>query len=370
MKKNRLVKINWILCLNLLVCFATSCQLKNCEIIVETNDTLTVRQLELQSDSCVRIYHYGEAAELLRNIVEHYAHVIDSAGLADYQNSIQFYGSLASVAPQVIHKPGDVLIPSYQNEVSHLMVPVQCGGKKDSFIFDTGANISTIARSTATTMGLNLIGSDITVGSSTSIEVTSQLAVADSIEVGGLLFEHVVFLVLPDEMMSFPSIGYEMHGIIGFPVISQMEEVRMNADGTIFVPFKPIDKGFRNMRFDGQNMIVQLLHEADTLQFFLDTGANFSELSKKYYDANEEAVRGSGTLREARRGGVGGMVTIEEYILPDFSYTIGNRCAVLEQIAVSLNDNHFDYDGTLGQDIFGQAEVMVLNFKHGYLDLQ
>lgn len=354
----------------LILFIAASCSQQSKENYEEGNDTLMVKHLENKSDSCVRNYHYGEAAELLQTIVDQYAHVVDSTDLADYQNSIKLYGSLASVAPQVIHKQGDVLVPSYQNEFSHLMVPVQCGSKKDSFIFDTGANLSTITVSTASAMGLSLIDTDITVGSSTSIDVTSQLAVADSLEVGGILFEHVVFLVLPDEMMSFPSIGYEIHGIIGFPIISQMEEVRMNRDGTIFVPIEPVDKGIQNMHFDEQNIIVHLIHEGDTLQFFLDTGANLSELSKKYYDAHEEAVKAIGTLRNTQRGGAGGIITVEEYAIPDFSYTIGTYSGVLEQIPVSLSDSHAEYDGTIGQDIFGQTDKMILNFKYMYLDLE
>ncbi len=333
-------------------------------------DNEQVTLLEARADSLVRAYQYGAAADTYRDIIDCYGCAVDSSDLADYHNSLQLYGALADVPPQVVHKPGDVTIASCQNEFSHLMLPVRCGGCDDRFIFDTGANLSTIARSVALGMGLALIDSDVNVGSSTDIEVTSQLALADSIIVGGILFEHVVFLVLADEMLSFPSIGYEIHGIIGFPVISQMEEIRMNADGTIFTPLVSADRGYGNLHFDGLNMIVTLLHGDDTLQFFLDTGANVSQLSKKYYDAHKEEIKANATLQHSHRGGAGGMVDVDEYVLGNFTYTVGSQSNVLEQISVSLEEKHSQYDGVMGQDIFGQFSTMILNFKDMYLDLE
>lgn len=334
------------------------------------DDTTIVKLLDVKSSNYIREYQYAEATDLLQTIVEQYASTLDSTDVADYQNSIQLYGSLASVKPQRIHKQCDVLIPSYQNEFAHLIVPVRCGGKADGFIFDTGANISTITYGVATDMGLSFIEANISVGSSTDIRTQAQLAVADSIEVGGILFENVVFLVMPDELLTFPSIGYEIHGIIGLPVISQMEEIRMNSDGTIFTPFEVVDKGIQNMYLDGQNPVVQLLHENDTLLFFLDTGANTSELSVKYYNAHEEDIKSKGTLRNTQRGGAGGMVNVEEYVLSHFSYTIGTNSSELPEISVQTNSRNLDYDGTIGQDIFGQFDKLILNFKFMYLDFE
>lgn len=353
-----------------LIFIGTACRHANSGNVEKQTDTQTVQILELKADSCIRNYQYGAAAEIFQTIVNQYSNKLDSTGLDDYQNSIRLYGSIASVEPQRIHKQCDVMIPSYQNEFAHLIVPVKCGGKTDGFVFDTGANLSTITQSEASEMGLTMIDADILVGSSTDIDVTSQLAVADSILVGGILFENVVFLVLPDEMLSFPSIGYEIHGIIGFPVISQMEEIRMNQDGTIFTPLEPIDKGFQNMYFDEQNIIVQLIHESDTLCFFLDTGANKSELSKKYFDAHKDEIVANATLQHAHRGGAGGMVEVDEYVLGNFTYTVGSQSNVLEQISVSLEEKHSQYDGVMGQDIFGQFSTMILNFRDMYLDLE
>ena len=47
-------------------------------------------------------------------------------------------------------------------------------------------------------------------------------------------FKNVVFLVLDDEDISFPQIEYYINGIIGFPVIEAMDEVRISKNNTIF----------------------------------------------------------------------------------------------------------------------------------------
>ncbi len=334
------------------------------------NDTFAIWMLELKADSCVRNYQYSEAVESLQTIVSQYGHAIDSADLCDYQNSIRLYASIASVKPQCIHKQCDMIIPTYQNEFSHLIVPVLCNGKTVGFVFDTGANLSTITQSVAEEMDLKMINADVTVGSSTDIDVTSQLAVADSIEIGGILYENVVFLVLPDEMLSFPSIGYEIHGIIGFPVISQMEEIRMNQDGTIFTPLEPIDKGFQNMYFDGQSIIVQLIHENDTLHFFLDTGANSSQLSRKYIETHKEEIVAHAKLQHVHRGGAGGMVEVDEYVIDDFTYIIGSQSNTLKHMPVSMDESHSQYEGVIGQDIFAQFDTMILNFRYMYIDFE
>ena len=219
-----------------LIFIGTACRHANSGNVEKQTDTQTVQMLELKADSCIRNYQYGAAAEIFQTIVNQYSNKLDSTGLDDYQNSIRLYGSIASVEPQRIHKQCDVMIPSYQNEFAHLIVPVKCGGKTDGFVFDTGANKS--------------------------------------------------------------------------------------------------------------------------------------ELSKKYFDAHKDEIVANATLQHAHRGGAGGMVDVDEYVLGNFTYTVGSQSNVLEQISVSLEEKHSQYDGVMGQDIFGQFSTMILNFKDMYLDLE
>jgi hypothetical protein len=333
------------------------------------NDTVVAEILNVKADNYVRSYQYKEAAEaysLLLNMAP------DSLEIAAYQNVQTLFGTLAAVKPQQMHLHKDVGIEVYRNMFNHLMTPVKCGDMADEFIFDSGANLSTISDSCAIAMGLTILESDIKVGTVTDAHIHTKLAVADSLYVGDILFEHVVFLVVSAEQMRFPSVNYEIHGVIGFPVFHQMGEIHVRKDGTMLIPREPKDRGFRNMFLQGLNPVVQLLSGSDTLLLTFDTGAKSSELSKKYYESHEAEVAQKGKLQSAMRGGGGGIVEVEEYKLPDFPYQIGNSRGVLPEISVSLQDYDFNksFDGNLGQDVIMQFNEMILNFKHMYIDFE
>ena len=68
--------------------------------------------------------------------------------------------------------------------------------------------MSVVSEKFAAMMGLKIFESNINVGTATHIDVVTKLAVADSFYVGGILFKNVVFLVTPDNQMTYPSINY------------------------------------------------------------------------------------------------------------------------------------------------------------------
>jgi hypothetical protein len=293
---------------------------------------------------------------------------LDSAGVAGYENMRQLWQTLSAVKPQRIHKPADVKIAAYRNPFNHLMAPVKCGQITDEFIFDTGANLSTIADSYARKMALTVYESDIKVNSATNISVQTKLAVADSLYVGNMLFENVVFLVVPDEQISFPQVNYYVHGIIGFPLIYQMDEIHLWQNGTVFVPERPQDKALRNMYVETLYPVVQVQSGADSLLFMMDTGARASELSAQYYDRHRDAVEKDGALHHENRGGAGGVEATTVYRLKNFPYTIGSKSGILPEISVNTVSYGGHYDGVLGQNVLAQFDKMILNFQYMYVD--
>jgi hypothetical protein len=337
----------------------------------QLNDTVIAEILQVKADNYVRNYHYKEAADAYSLLLEQYKTVLNDEEIANYENIKSLFGTLSAVKPQQIHKRTDAEIKAYRNLFNHLMTPVKCG-IADEFIFDSGANISTITDSCAKKMGLTIYESDISVGTTTDAKLKSRLAAADSFYVGDILFENVVFLVVPAEQMSFPQVNYEIHGVIGFPVLYQMEEIRIRKDGRVVVPKTSENRNLNNMFLSGLKPAVQLTSHNDTLIFLFDTGANTSELSKKYYENHRTEVEQNGALQTRSRGGGGGIVEAEEYELKDFPYTIGAKSSVLPKISVVVQDYDFvkHFDGNLGQDVITQFNEMILNFKHMYIDFE
>jgi hypothetical protein len=237
-------------------------------------DSATIVEiLVVKADNYVRSYRYKEAAEMYSLLLTGYNSVSDSLEIASYQNMQNLFRALATVKPQRMYIDKDTEIKAYRNLFNHLMTPVKCGGIAGEFIFDSGANLSTVSDSCAIKMGFTVFEADIQVGTSTDVKIQTKLAVADSLYVGDILFENVVYLVTPAEQMSFPSINYEVHGIIGFPVLHQMGEIHIRKDGAIFVPKEPENRNLENIFLHGLHPVVQLSSGNDTLLLMFDTGA-------------------------------------------------------------------------------------------------
>lgn len=335
-------------------------------------EKLLIKLLYLKAANCLYKYEYKGASEIYSNILSNHGFHLDSLEIKDLQNTRNLFDAFTHVKPQIIHRHKDVKIASYRNDFNHLMTPIQSGGVSEDFIFDTGANLSTISESQAKKMKLTIIEQSIEVGSSTLNNVQSKLAVADSLYVGDILFENVLFLVMPDDQLSFPEIGYQIHGIIGFPVIHQMEEVHLHKDGSISVPNTTQKREFKNMFLDGLNPVVRVFSNSDTLLFTLDTGAKHSELSFKYFNEHKTDVETQGISETNLRGGAGGMAEVNEYILNDFSLSLGSKSIKLPFISVTLEEYAFNkyFDGNLGQDVFVQFNTLIINFRYMYIDFE
>jgi predicted aspartyl protease len=336
------------------------------------NDTTVLKLLDIQASNYLYLYQYKKATNVYEYILTNHAELLDSSGVKNYMNVKNLFGTFANTAPQKMSKQKDVLLNSHRNNFNHLMTPVRIGATNEDFIFDTGANLSTISESQANKMKLRVFEQSVDIGSSTQRKVQSKLAVADSMFVGDILFENVLFLVMPDDQLTFPEINYVIKGIIGFPVINQLGEVHLKHDGKLFVPKIISSNTKQNMFFEGLNPVVQVFSKRDTLLFTFDTGASQSELSFKYYNERKLAVEKKGKKQINQRGGAGGQVLVNEYILKKFPITIGNHRTRLRKIPVTLEEYDFNkyFDGNLGQDIFMKFNRLIINFEHMYIDFK
>ena len=334
------------------------------------NDSLIAELLTTKADNHIKRFEYKPAAEILLTLIESYSHAIDSADLEDLKKNYPVFELLKNVPAQKIHQASDVTIPVNKNEFGHVTMQVICNGVDDNFVFDTGANLSVVVETAAKLMGIKPFDGSVQVGASTGEDVNMKMGVADSLQINGLLFENVVFLILPDEQLSFPEVNYYIRGIIGFPVMYQMKEIRIDRAGSIVVPQTPVKKDLHNLFMNGLEPIVQLESGRDTLLFMMDTGASTSEFSKKYFDTYKESIIEKGVKRTVKRGGAGGIIETEIYELAEVPFKIGNFQMILPEINVETREYSFDeedFDGNLGQDVLMHFDEMILNFESMYL---
>ncbi len=340
---------------------------------VQSAEELVSELLALRAGNSIRLNRYREAAETYRQLIDRQNPVRDSTALAGYVNMHGLWSAVADVPPTTVEKPGrNVTIDAARDAFNMLLVPVNSGGVAEKFVFDSRAGLSTVPLSVAQAMGMRVYDADVEVGTSGSETVQTSLAVADSLYFGDVLVRNIVFLLVPDETMTFPQINYAIRGIIGFPVILAMEEMHLQKSGRIHIPFQPSHREFSNLFMKDLDPYVQLISDTDSLVLGLDTGANHTELSKQYYDNHREAVDIAGRDTTSHRGSAGGVTEGRVKIVTDFPFSIGSKNGVLAEVPITLDEYSFTrgIDGNLGQDILTQFDTMILNFRDMFIDFE
>ncbi len=336
------------------------------------NDTLCCAAFQVKYDNLYKQGRYSEAAEALKTAMDSYAHTLSSVGLSNLQEMYKAVEPLKAIPPQKMNITADVTIPIRRNQFNHVMMPVRGNGTSEDFVFDSGAMLSTISESCARRLGIRVMDAVLNVGNSTGSTVQSKVGVADSLRIGDLLVENIAFLVLPDVMLSFPQVGYVIHGIIGFPVMYQMKEVTICKDKSMTVAARPAKRNSHNLFLDGLSPFVRCEAAGDTVFFHMDMGANTTEFSEKYFATHKDDITKNARLKKVKRGGAGGIVEEEVYELDNVLLKIGGRELTLPTATVLTNKLSYlgGSDGTLGQDVLMHFNKLVLNFENMYLSLE
>ena len=145
------------------------------------NDTTVLKLLDIQASNYLYLYQYKKATNVYEYILTNHAELLDSSGVKNYMNVKNLFGTFANTAPQKMSKQKDVLLNSHRNNFNHLMTPVRIGATNEDFIFDTGANLSTISESQAKKMKLRVFEQSVDIGSSTQRKVQSKLAYLEAL---------------------------------------------------------------------------------------------------------------------------------------------------------------------------------------------
>jgi predicted aspartyl protease len=319
---------------------------------------LEARRLELAND--LRLYRYGEARDVAAAILAAPWAPTDSAVRADLENSRRLGDALAAVPPEALTSRTATTIVL---DGGHL--PVSVNGKRRSYLLDTGANLSALMRSEADALGLKVRPAGISVGTSTDMKVTADLAVADRVAIGGLSYAHVVFLILPDEMLTFPG-GFRIPGILGFPLIEPMGELRIRGD-TVDVPQTVPDRPVRNLALEQFSMLTPVRWNGTSFICQFDTGANTTSFYEPFYRRYRDAVEAEGHADTARVGGAGGIRRIPVFKLPAATLALADTTVALQDVDVFRTVTKDSADNYLfcnvGQDVVRQFRELIINLR-------
>ena len=246
---------------------------------------------------------------------------------------------------------------------------VSINGGAQEAVLDTGAAYSTISHSAAERLGLRILDAEVTVGSATSDAVASRLAIAEHLTIAGGEFRNVVFIVFPDEALTFANGAYKIDAIVGLPVLMQLGRLEFatteGAEALHHTRQRAHRGGERNLALDGLQPITYVHAPAAdaTLRMIIDTGARVSSLSRDAAETFPALIEGAQT-RATTVGGAGATVTDHDALaIPSLTLMVAGAPVTLQDVRVSDSGaRRGAAHGLVGQDILRSGGGYVLDF--------
>jgi hypothetical protein len=297
----------------------------------------------------VREGRYGEAG---RNVTEALRLTLADER-TDNANKQKLYAALADIPPQSVAFEENVPVRATFNDLGSWNVPVDVNGREGQWIFDTGANWSTLSAGEAERLGLEIRESDASVGGSTGKRNALRLAVANDLRIGRAHLKHVIFLVLSDDSLFISPLKYQIHGILGLPVIRALRRVGIAANGDLRIEPGRAARGTPNLFFDGLSPILEVRHDDRRMQMFLDTGANASLLYRSFRSALTTDEIAGLTAREEQTGGAGEILVRRTEAVRTLRLFVSGRPTNLSDVSLLTTAPEGDAryrDGVLGTD--------------------
>nr|WP_321236122.1 retropepsin-like aspartic protease [uncultured Psychroserpens sp.] len=334
----------------------------------EQKDLLNVRL-----SNAIKLFDYKLAHETTKRIIIQYRDVLSKSELRSLRNNGIIWEAIADFPKQTIVKTDASTIKLSRDAIGLKNLNVKRQNKNFPFIFDTGANISTVIESRAKAMGLDIIDVSVKVGSITGAFVNSKIGFAKEMTIANISFKNVIFLVFPDEALYIPQVKHQIEGVLGFPVISAMKEVHFYKNDHVYVPKESHYKKEVNMAIEYLTPIINLKDKkGHSMHFTFDTGASTTALYKTYYDLVKRTIDKTHTKSKIKFSGAGGSTEVDAYKV-DFDVVINGEMIVLPSVSlipelITYSDQ-YSY-GNIGQDLISRFDKLIMNFENMFIDFQ
>lgn len=323
-------------------------------------DSLQASLLKLRLENNIKLAAYSEASKNSTELLSKYSSYLTTKEKADYENTGKLWRALSSAPKQSVTITNDFVTP-----LNQWNIPVNVEDSTFHFVFDTGADLSVVSKSYSKVLGLQEIEVGVDVNASAGFKNKANVGIAPFFKIGNIEIRNAVFLIFPDEALTFPG-NFFIKGIIGFPVIREFKEITIRKGEELFISPQVRGKSLRNLAMDGLKPVVNLQVGSDTLAFTLDTGADKTALNYLYYKTKTDFVQNTGVNKKVKIGGVGGIKELEVYELPQVHLQSNLTKLKLDNVVVHT-ESHMETEtffyGNAGEDLINQCDEVIINFE-------
>lgn len=280
----------------------------------------------------------------------------------------------ADVPAQAIEAPGNgepVLLA--RDKVGLLRSPVRVNGVEQNAVLDTGASISVASESAAKRLGLRMMDGTSSIGNSIGGGVDIRLAVADRLELGGVVARNVVFVVMDDAALDFPVPGgYRIDTIVGLPVLQAVGRIEFNLVGKTLriTPAPTASAEPANLRVIGTSPYVMTNIAGVEVPLYFDTGANSTALYPQFA-ARKPDLRPIADERKIGKAGAGGVKHVQNMFFQNLAVGIGRQSAIIGSIGYRPDgpeDREVPF-GVLGIDVLSRFRTFAIDYKNMVLEV-
>ncbi|MBL3547133.1 retropepsin-like aspartic protease [Chryseobacterium sp. KMC2] len=327
-------------------------------------DSLMLKIGRIKEDNCMKQYDYAGAKKAVQGTLQQYDRLLTQDEKDDLKNNLKIWTALENEPRQKIVMNGSTRLKMEKDAAGLKNLKVDIGEGTMNFIFDTGANISTISTSAAQRLHMKIIPAAIDVDAITGISVKADLAVCKKLVLGNITVENAVFLVFADSALSFPQIKYRINGILGFPVIEALKEVQLTKDDYFIVPDTETKiNTVSNLAIDGLSPLIFI----DGKHFSFDTGADHTILYAPFYQENKKNIDRQYQVTKISMGGAGGKIEYDGFKI-NHTFHILDKKIPLENVSVlTTKINKETVYGNIGQDVIRQFNTMTMNFDQMFI---
>jgi hypothetical protein len=291
----------------------------------------------------------------------------------DAKNTRAFFDVLSHFPDQEVQESGTSKA-TVQTDGGKL--PLLINGRKASYFFDTGANLSTLSESEALRLGMEIKDVNAAGGSAdiNGNRVVFRVALAKSLALGGIALNNVAFLVANNEQQPFVDMEPGQRGLIGLPVLRAFGSIKWSRAGIVELDGSPrrANMAAANLCFDDLSLIAEASFEQHALPFVLDTGATTTDLWPKFAGVARDLIRKSGTPGSQTVTGMGGSQKFDATSIPKVILRLGGRSVVLQPAHILKTQQKAEtrwFYGNLGIDLLGQAQDVAIDFRTMTLEL-